>query len=253
MICAQRRLQQLYFFLAADQWGETCRPQSLETAGNSTLANDAPGTHWLGKAFQPRRLDWFVFKIVASEPPRHCGNDHRVRRRRRLQPRGEVRRLADDVALLHLARSEQFADHDEAGGDADAHLMAAFGEKLVYGIDQREARAHRVFDVNFMRFGIAEIHQHAVAHIFGDVAAEATDHPGRAFVVCGDHVAQIFRIKLCRERRRADEIAEHHRDLAALGRGCGARYGWRHGRGEICRRGNWRGFAELGTALRAKA
>ena len=76
-----------------------------------------------------------------------------------------------------------------------------------------------------MRLRIAEINQHAVAHIFGDIAAEAGDHLGDAFVIGGDDLAQIFRIEPGRQRGRADQIAEHHRDLAALGRVRGARDG----------------------------
>ena len=60
----------------------------------------------------------------------------------RLQPCREVRRLADDVALLRLAGADQFADHDQPGGDADAHLMAALaGRELVDRFDHaRPAR-----------------------------------------------------------------------------------------------------------------
>ena len=36
-------------------------------------------------------------------------------------------------------------------------------------------------------------------------------------VICGDDLAQIFRVESRRERCRADEIAEHHRQLAAFG------------------------------------
>ena len=100
--------------------------------------------------------------------------------------------------------------------------MAAFGEKFCDRVDQRQAGAHRILGVGFMRFRVAEINQHAVAHIFRDIAAEAADHFGGAFVIGGDHFAQIFRIELRRQRGRADEIAEHYRELAALGRRRGA-------------------------------
>ena len=40
-----------------------------------------------------------------------------------LQARREVRRLADDAALLRLARSNQVADDNEPGGNADAGLQ----------------------------------------------------------------------------------------------------------------------------------
>ena len=41
-----------------------------------------------------------------------------------LQARREVRRLADDAALLRLSGADQVADHDEPGRDADAHAAS---------------------------------------------------------------------------------------------------------------------------------
>ena len=113
-----------------------------------------------------------------------------------MQARRQVRRLADDVALLRLAAADQFADHDQPGGDADAHLMAALADlERADRLDHRQRGAHGVFGVGLVRLGIAEIDQHAVAHVFGDEAVEARDHAGRAFVVGGDDVAQVFRIE----------------------------------------------------------
>ena len=150
---------------------------------------------------------------------------------RRLQARREVRRLADDVALLRFAGADQLADHDQAGGDADADLVLAADRERADGLDHRQRRAHGILGVGLVRLGIAEIDQHAVAHVFGDEAAEAGDHGGRAFVIGGDDVAQVFRIELRRQRGRADQIAEHHGELAALGGGGRARYGAAGARG----------------------
>ena len=183
------------------------------------LAQHPPGARPApSKPLSSRRLDGLVFEQIAGEPPRGGGDDDGVRRRGRLQPRREVRRLADDVALLRLAGADQFADDDQAGGDADADLVAAVGDdSCATASISASAGAHRIFGVGLAGLGIAEIDQHAVAHIFGDIAAEAGDHLGGAFVVGGDDLAQIFRIEPGRERGRADQIAEHHRELAALG------------------------------------
>ena len=40
-----------------------------------------------------------------------------------LQARRKVRRLADDAALLRLTRSDQVADHDQPGRNADTGLQ----------------------------------------------------------------------------------------------------------------------------------
>ncbi len=145
--------------------------------------------------------------------------DHRsIRLRGRLQPRREVWCLADDVALLHFAGADQFADHDKAGGNADAHLVAAGrAEQICDRVNQRERRTDCVLGVRFVRFRVAEINQHAVAHVFCKIATKARDDLGGALMVGRDHLAQIFRIEPGRQRGRADQITEHHRQLAALG------------------------------------
>ena len=63
-------------------------------------------------------------------------------------------------------------------------------------------------------------------------------HRRRSFVEIGvDEVAPVLGVELCGETRRADEIAEHHRDRTALGR-CLKALGWsrlRRGSGNVRR------------------
>ena len=84
-------------------------------------------------------------------------------------------------------------------------------------LDDRQPGAHRPLGIVLMRLRIAEIDQHAVAHVFGDKAVEAADRLGDRVVVGADQLAQILRVKTGRERGRADQIAEHHRQLPAFG------------------------------------
>ena len=72
-----------------------------------------------------------------------------------------------------------------------------------------------------MRLRVAEIDQHAVAEIFGDVAAVLRDHLGAGALIGADDLAQVFRIETRGERGRADQIAEHDGQLTALGLGAG--------------------------------
>ena len=65
--------------------------------------------------------------------------------------------------------------------------------------------------------GIAEINEHAVAHVLGYEALEPRDRFGDALVIGADHGTQIFGIELGRERGRANEVGEHHSQLTALG------------------------------------
>jgi hypothetical protein len=60
-----------------------------------------------------------------------------------------------------------------------------------------------------MRLGIAEINQHAVAHILGNKAAKAGDGVGDAAMIGADDLAQILGIEAGGQRRRTDQIAEH--------------------------------------------
>src|SRR5882672_6149547 len=70
-----------------------------------------------------------------------------------------------------------------------------------------------------MRLRIAEIDQYAVAHVAGDEPAEPGDGFGHVCLIGDHHLAQILGVEPHRECRRADEVAEHDRELAPLGRG----------------------------------
>ena len=70
-----------------------------------------------------------------------------------------------------------------------------------------------------MRLRVAEIHEHPVAHIFGDKPIKAADDLGGGAVISGDDLAVILGIEAGGERSRADEIAEHHGQLPPLGIG----------------------------------
>ena len=65
--------------------------------------------------------------------------------------------------------------------------------------------------------GIAEISQHAVAHVLGDEPPGLGDLLGAATVIGTDDLAHVLGVQPSRQRGRADEVAEHDRELAALG------------------------------------
>ena len=64
---------------------------------------------------------------------------------------------------------------------------------------------------------ITEIDEHPVAHVPADEAAEPGDRLRDTLVIGADYGTQIFGIELGRERSRADEVGEHHSQLAPLG------------------------------------
>jgi hypothetical protein len=65
-----------------------------------------------------------------------------------------------------------------------------------------------------MGLGIAEVHQHVVAHVLGNKTVEPTDGLRDAFVISADHGTQVLGIKLGRERRGA---SRGHRTEAPWG------------------------------------
>ena len=98
--------------------------------------------------------------------------------------------------------------------------------------DQLQPRPHRSLGVVLMGLRIAEVHEHAVAHVLRDEPAEAAHGLGDALLIGRNDLAQVLRVHAGGECRRTDEVREHHRDLAALGVGaCGGRgYLRRNGR-----------------------
>ena len=146
--------------------------------------------------------------------------------------------------LLRGTFPDEIADHDNAGGDADANLELADShvEPSDCG-DDVEAGAHGPLGIVFVGARKAEINQHAVAHVFRDETVEAANHLGHAAVIGADHLAQLFGIEPRRQRRRADEVAEHHRQLPPFGLRLGRRTGSlrrlfvsRRGRGALAQR-----------------
>ena len=82
-----------------------------------------------------------------------------------------------------------------------------------------QPRAHRPLGVVLMRLRIAEVHQHAVAHVFRHEPSKRLHGFGDAFLICRNDLAHVLRVHAGGERRRTDQVREHHRDLAALGVG----------------------------------
>ena len=85
--------------------------------------------------------------------------------------------------------------------------VLSFGD----GLDDRKPGPDRAFGIMLVGLRIAEIGEHAVAHIFGDEAAVARDRRRAAFLIGGDDLAHVLGIEPRRQRGRADKVAEHHR------------------------------------------
>src|SRR4029077_11748125 len=66
--------------------------------------------------------------------------------------------------------------------------------------------------------GLAELLEDPPSREVRDVPAEAGHGGTHGALILHDDVAELFGVELAGERRRADEVAEHDRQLAALAR-----------------------------------
>ena len=174
--------QQFEFFFPPDEGGQAARVQRLEAAFRGTRPQRRPGPRRPGDALEVLRPEVLKLEQIAEQPARALGDDDRVRLGDRLQARREVRRLADDAALLRLPRSDQVADDDQPGRDPDPHVQrrAGRGDEFRRCLDDGEPGLHGALGVMFVGLRIAEIGEHAVAHVFGDETAVALDQRRRS-------------------------------------------------------------------------
>ena len=104
---------------------------------------------------------------------------------------------------------------------ADRHTHAVLWHQAsvqrCHGVHHGQPGAHRPLGGIFVRLGIAKVDQQAIAQVLRHVAVEGLDRRHRGLLVGAHHGPVVFRIKLLREARRVDQIAEHHRELAAFG------------------------------------
>ena len=118
-----------------------------------------------------------VLELAADEPSRGRRDHDRVVPPERLQARREIGRVADDRVLTQVALTDHVAGNDDACRDADAHVQVQSRARLERGdgIDDAQGGEDRALGVVFVRPGIAEIHEDAVAHVACDEAVVAGD------------------------------------------------------------------------------
>jgi len=82
--------------------------------------------------------------------------------------------------------------------------------------------------IKLVRLGVAEIGEHAVAHVSGDGALVPAYDLSDAGLISPNNLPHVLRIEACRKCCRAHQIAEHHGEEASLRI---VRQGSRHGLG----------------------
>ena len=135
----------------------------------------------------------------------------------RLQTRGEVRRLAHDRLFLRGSRADEVAHHDQSCRDADpAGERRAVARQRRHGFADCQSSAHGSLGLVLMRPRPAEIGEHPVPHEFGDVTVEARDFACYRVLEGAKQLPHLLRVEPAGERRRSDEIDEHHCELPAF-------------------------------------
>jgi hypothetical protein len=208
--------QQFRFFFPANEDSQAGRVQRLETALDRAAPQRHPGLYWLGNALEVPGSKVLKLEQIAEKPSRAVSDDDHIRAGDLLQACREVRCLANNPALLRVPLSDQVPDHNKPGRNADAGLQRGQLE-AAHHLDQLEPCPDRPFGIVLVREGIAEVHEHSVAHVFGYKPVEAAHRLGDGFLIGRDDLTQVFRVHPGGERRRPDQIRKHHRNVAALG------------------------------------
>ena len=149
------------------------------------------------------------------QPVRRIGDQHCTRRRRRLHPRGDIGRVAENVRLPATARADHYRARIDSDPRRQLRLRLVFVE-LCDGVEDRETRTRGALPIIVVRHGITAKRHHAVAQILRDMAAEALDRLGRRAMVTRNDFAPFLGIELRGKGGRAHEVAEQDRQMPAF-------------------------------------
>jgi hypothetical protein len=113
----------------------------------------------------------------------------------------------------------------QAHGQVHPPLLLQAGIELPHGLHDPQAGAHRPLGVIFVRQGVAEVDEQAIAEILGDMPLKAADHLGAGCLIGPHHLPPLFGVELGGKHGRVHQVAEQHGELAA--------FGVRRGRGDV--------------------
>src|SRR6185437_12563991 len=91
-------------------------------------------------------------------------------------------------------------------------------------VENREAGAGGTLGIVVVGLGIAEERHHAVAEVFGDVAAEAAYRLSHRALIGCHRLAPLLGVEPSGYLRRANQVAEEHRQMTPLA--CRAARAW---------------------------
>ena len=208
--------KELDLLVASDQ-RRLARPEGLETALDGAFPQNPPRPNRRGEPLQFSDAEILILEESRQQLVRALRDDHGAWLGKCLQPGGKIGRFAHDRLFLRCTGTDKIANDDQSGRNAYSHLKRHRCRQLFDRADEGKPRLHRTLDVIFLRAGIAEVNEYAVAHVLRDKAAEAGNSLGDATVIGADHFSEILGIHARRECRRSHEVAEHYCELAAFG------------------------------------
>jgi hypothetical protein len=206
--------------MAVDQRCEPAPRDDVETRLGVGDAHGAVDVDRPRDALHGPRAQRFEVDVSLDEPAGGVGEHHCARRRRALQARRDVGRLADDVDGLTPRAGTHLTDDDDAGVDPDAcrrrREIWASRRDACHGAYDLEPGPHGAGGVVLVGDRMAEEHEQAVADVADDHSAVGLDDRRRRRLVREDEGAQLLGIERFGERRGADEIDEDDGQLATL-------------------------------------
>src|SRR6516165_2662868 len=114
--------QQFCFLLTPEQRRQLGLVHRLEAALHAACSQHLPNRYRLRPAFQRERAEIAVIEVPSSESSCARADQHCPWLRKRLQARGEVRRLADDRLFRRSLIDQKLGHDDGARRNANADL-----------------------------------------------------------------------------------------------------------------------------------
>ena len=212
--------QDAQLVLAPDQRREPLAVQRLEAAFGATLAFDPPGRERLGEALEPQRAEVGQLEQAADQPPGRLADRPRCPAAASAWSRAARFGVSPTTACSCAAPSpissptttRPVAMPTRAASGSPAGVCSR-----ATACDHRQPGAHRPLGLVLVRLRPAEVGEHPVAHVLGDVALAARDRARHSVLVGADDVAHVLGIEPAASSVEPTRSQNMHRQLPPLG------------------------------------
>lgn len=160
-----------------------------------TCAHHAPRVHGGLDPFQPIGAQVLADEWLANKLTGERTNHHLIGLCQSLKSGSDVGRFADDSRLQGCTLADDVADDNRSSVDANAHSKLQASERPVAFVEARErvddseAGPHSALGVILVCLRVAEIDQHPIAEVLGDITVVLRDHVGAGILIRADDLA----------------------------------------------------------------